>query len=256
MRRQVAFDRLLARMFDPSPPVRDGWVLKGGYALEMRFHMARSTKDLDLTVRSAQRRAGDSISLRERLQLAASIELPDFFMFTVGEAMAELNQAPEGGARFPVDARLDGRTFVKFHVDLGVGDEVLEPLENVEGEDWLGFAGIPAVVVPALSVEQHWAEKFHAYTRPREAPNSRVRDLVDLLLILKHEAPETERVRAAVDATFQRRGMHSVPDVVREPPSAWAKPFTALAAECGLEQTLATAHERVEAFWRSVRAGR
>src|SRR3954468_10260279 len=43
LRRQVAFDRLLARMFDPSQPVRDGWVLKGGYALEMRFHMARST---------------------------------------------------------------------------------------------------------------------------------------------------------------------------------------------------------------------
>ena len=97
-------------MFDPSQPVRDGWVLKGGYALEMRFHMARSTKDLDLTVRSAQGRVGDSTSLRKRLQLVASIDLPDFFMFIVGEAMAELNQAPEGGARFPVDTRLDGRT--------------------------------------------------------------------------------------------------------------------------------------------------
>lgn len=189
LRRQVAFDRLLARMFDPSQPVRDGWVLKGGYALEMRFHMARSTKDLDLTIRSVQGGVRDSISLRERLQLSASIELPDFFTFIVGEAMAELNQAPEGGARFPVDARLDGRTFVKFHVDLGVGDEVLEPLESVEGEDWLGFAGIPAVVVPALSVEQHWAEKFHAYTRPRETPNSRVRDLVDLVLFWNTRRP-------------------------------------------------------------------
>jgi hypothetical protein len=66
-------------------------------------------------------------------------------------------------------------------------------------------------VVPALSVEQHWAEKFHAYTRPRETPNSRVRDLVDLALILEHEAPATERVRAAVDATFQRQRTHSVP---------------------------------------------
>ena len=253
MRRQVAFDRLLARMFDPSQPVRDGWVLKGGYALEMRFHMARSTKDLDLTVRSVQGGVGDSISLRERLQLAASIELPDFFTFIVGEALADLNQAPEGGARFPVDARLDGRTFVKFHVDLGVGDEVLEPLESVEGEDWLGFAGIPAVVVPALSVEQHWAEKFHAYTRPRETPNSRVRDLVDLVLILEHEAPATERVNAAVDATFRRRGTHSVPAVVPDPPTGWAKPFAALAAECGLEQTLTIAHERVGAFWRTTR---
>jgi hypothetical protein len=31
---------------------------------------------------------------------------------------------------------------VKFHVDLGVGDEVQEPLESVEGQDWLGFTGI------------------------------------------------------------------------------------------------------------------
>ena len=97
LRRQVAFDRLLARMFDPSQPIRDDWVLKGGYALEMRFHMARSTKDLDLTVKSGQGRGGESISLREQLQLAASTELPDFFAFIVGEAMAELNQAPESG---------------------------------------------------------------------------------------------------------------------------------------------------------------
>jgi hypothetical protein len=90
-------------------------------------------------------------TLRERLQLAASVQLPDFFTFTVGEAMAELNQAPEGGARFPVDVRLDGRTFVRFHVDLGVGDDVLEPVEQVIGEDWLGFAVIRPVSVPALS---------------------------------------------------------------------------------------------------------
>lgn len=255
LRRQVAFDRLLARMFDPSKPGRHGWVLKGGYALEMRFHMARSTKDLDLTVRSAPGHVGRSTSLRERLQVTASIDLPDFFTFIVGEAMAELNQAPEGGARFPVDARLDGRTFVKFHVDLGVGDEVLEPLETVEGEDWLGFSGVPAVVVPAISVEQHWAEKLHAYTRPRETPNSRVRDLVDLVLILQHETLATERARAAVETTFHRRGTHSVPEDVPEPPSAWAKPFNALAAECGLEHTLRTAHERLEVFWRSLRLG-
>ena len=165
LRRQVAFDRLLARMFEPSRAARDGWVLKGGYALELRFQMARSTKDLDLTVRSAQGYSAKTTSLRERLQLAAAIALPDFFTFIVGEAMTGLNQAPEGGARFPVDCRLDGRTFVKFHVDLGVGDEVLEPLAIVEGADWLAFAGIPAVIVPALSVEQHWAEKLHACSR-------------------------------------------------------------------------------------------
>ena len=103
---------------------------------------------------------------------------------------------------------------MKFHVDLGVGDEVLEPLENVEGEDWLGFAGIPAVVVPALSIEQHWAEKLHAYTRPRETPNSRVRDLVDLVLILNDDAGNGAR-EGGSRCNVPRRGTHSVPDVCR-----------------------------------------
>lgn len=227
LRRQVAFDRLLARMFDPMQPGRQDWVLKGGYALEMRFHQSRSTKDLDLTVRSridGVPVVGSSSPLRERLQLAASVQLPDFFTFIVGEAMTELNQAPEGGARFPIDARLDGRTFARFHVDLGVGDDVLEPLEQVVGDDWLGFAGIPAVSVPALSAEQHWAEKLHAYTRPREgATNSRVRDLVDLVLIIERQDLSSDRIRVAVEATFVRRATHPVPADVPMPPSDWAK---------------------------------
>jgi hypothetical protein len=47
LRRQVAFDRLLARLFriDPAP-----WVLKAGYAFELRFRAARATVDIDLTV--------------------------------------------------------------------------------------------------------------------------------------------------------------------------------------------------------------
>ena len=49
LRRQVSFDRLLARLFrENSVP----WVLKGGYALELRFKAARATVDIDLTVRS------------------------------------------------------------------------------------------------------------------------------------------------------------------------------------------------------------
>ena len=46
LRRQVSFDRLLARLFLDATP---RWVLKGGYALELRFKSARSTIDIDLT---------------------------------------------------------------------------------------------------------------------------------------------------------------------------------------------------------------
>src|ERR1700685_2698191 len=51
LRRQVSFDRLLARLFreEPAP-----WVLKGGYALELRFKAARATVDTDLTLQRVE----------------------------------------------------------------------------------------------------------------------------------------------------------------------------------------------------------
>ena len=77
LRRQVAFDRLLARLFanDATP-----WALKGGYALELRFKAARSTIDIDLTLqRVATAEAGDEIrAIREILQDAADASLDDW----------------------------------------------------------------------------------------------------------------------------------------------------------------------------------
>jgi len=48
VRRKVAFERFLARLFATQPYP---WVLKGGYALEVRFETSRATKDLDLGTR-------------------------------------------------------------------------------------------------------------------------------------------------------------------------------------------------------------
>jgi len=45
LRRQVAFDRLLARLFHEAQPRPLPWVLKGGYAMELRIKAARTTKD-------------------------------------------------------------------------------------------------------------------------------------------------------------------------------------------------------------------
>jgi hypothetical protein len=46
LRRKVAFDRFLARIFSRGNP---GFYLKGGYAMELRIAQARATRDLDLT---------------------------------------------------------------------------------------------------------------------------------------------------------------------------------------------------------------
>ena len=46
LRKRVVFERLLARLHAVAP---DAWVLKGGFALELRLGaQARTTKDIDV----------------------------------------------------------------------------------------------------------------------------------------------------------------------------------------------------------------
>ena len=49
LRRQVAFDRLLSRLFESYP---DEFFLKGGYSMELRIQKARATKDIDLILKA------------------------------------------------------------------------------------------------------------------------------------------------------------------------------------------------------------
>ena len=135
LRRQVAFDRFLARLFPKGPKAAYPWVLKGGYAMELRIRSARATKDIDLTLHDGTRLSKNSGERQKQLRADASgsgvDSTDDYFEFLIGEARAELDGAPEGGSRYPVEARMDGREFARFHVDIGIGDEVLEPLDVV-----------------------------------------------------------------------------------------------------------------------------
>jgi hypothetical protein len=243
LRRQVAFDRFLARLF---PSAAADWILKSGYAMELRFQTARATRDLDFTVRVAQSGRGDG--LLKQLQDAGAKDGGDFLYYRIGEAMMDLDGAPYGGARYPVESIMGGRTFVKFHLDVGVGDVVLDPPEQARMRDWLGFAGIAAPDVPMIQREQQFAEKLHAYTLPRTTPNSRVRDLVDMVLLIRSGTLESGRVVEALHATFGRRATHSVPDALTPPPEEWAAPFARLAAECSLQLSVSEAFRIVMEF--------
>lgn len=230
LRRQVAFDRFLARLF---PSAGAEWILKGGYAMELRFQTARATRDLDFTVRTALSSSGDG--LVKQLQDAGAKDVGDFFHYRIGDAMMDLDGAPYGGARYPVESIMGGRTFVKFHLDVGIGDVVLDPPEQARMRDWFGFAGIAPPDVPMIQREQQFAEKLHAYTLPRITPNSRVRDLVDMVLLIQSGTLESGRVVQALHATFGRRATHSIPEALTPPPDEWSAPFARLAAECFLE---------------------
>src|SRR3984957_8111061 len=254
LRRQVAFDRLLARLFQLGQPLALPWVLKGGYAMELRIKAARATKDIDLTMRSAstsgeKRDDKKNLAVLEKLQEAAAFSSDDFFVYTIGEPIADLDAAPYGGARFPVEARLDGRVFVGFHLDVGIGDAVMEPLEVIEGRDWFGFGGIASPSLYMIPREQQFAEKLHAYTLPRSgAVNSRVRDLVDMILLIRSATLARNKVTEAIRVTFDRRGTHAMPNRLPQPPTDWQKPYQALALECGLSGLVEDAFTNLCAF--------
>jgi hypothetical protein len=255
LRRQVSFDRLLARLFqeDPAP-----WVLKGGYALELRFKSARSTIDIDLTLQRVVgiEEGGDPVrAVREMLQAIAGVSLDDWFEYTIGPPVMDITAAPYGGARYSVETRMDGRIFARFHLDAGVGDVVIQPLETAECHDWLGFAGIEKPRVRMISREQQFAEKIHAYTLPRSSPNSRVKDLVDLALLIADNQLDRQRVIDALHLTFDRRGTHALPTSLSVPPSEWQTPFRALAEECGLQTDIAAVFDNVRGFLENVLVG-
>jgi hypothetical protein len=253
LRRQVAFDRFLARLFPKESKGTYPWILEGGYAMELRIRSARTTKDLDLTLHDGTRLAKDSEERRRQVramvQDSAEIQLNDYFEFLVGEARENLDGAPEGGSRYPVDARMDGRGFARFHVDIGIGDEVLEPVDVLEGRDWLGFGGIAAPSFPVISREQQFSEKVHAYSLPRgDRVNTRTKDLIDMLLLIRQGKLDNSRLAGAIKATFAKRATHPIPRKLEPPPAEWGPVFEDLARECGLDVRLSAGFEAVRGF--------
>jgi len=246
LRRQVAFDRHLAKLLQPD---QQPWVLKGGYALELLFHTARATIDIDLTLPGVDVTGGQPNDvIREMLQQAAGMSLNDWFEFTIAAPIMDLDAAPYGGARFPVEVKMDARIFARFHLDVGVGDVVMQPVDVVECRDWLAFGGIARPSVLIIPREQQFAEKLHAYTLPRSIPNSRVKDLVNLALLVRAGELVPPIVSAALKATFGRRATHAVPRHLDPPPAEWLNQFAELSEACLAGASMSEAFETVRAF--------
>src|SRR4051794_898622 len=139
---KFVIERLLARLFALADPP---WLLKGGFAMDLRFRpRARTTKDVDLALTLAP---GDPVefsgSFRDQLQDVVDVDLGDYLTYRIGSPRHELTNAPLGGARYPCEAVLVGKTYAKFHIDVGCGDVLIGEPERIVGDDLLSFAGIP-----------------------------------------------------------------------------------------------------------------
>ncbi len=248
IRRKVAFERLLARIFHSES---NNFVLKGGYAMELRLSSARATKDIDLTClrRADGSDAAIGVIIGQELRELAKEDLNDYFTFEIGEPRMDLDNAPYGGARYSVASFLDKRLFVRFQLDVG-SDVITDEIELIDGSDWLTHYGIETPKIRMISVEQQFAEKLHAYSLPREQRvNTRTKDLIDMLLLLQLRKVDGKNLRNIAQKIFKVRGTHPLPESLEPPPSEWASLYEALAGECGITLNMHEAHEELNRFF-------
>ncbi len=222
-RKRVTFERFLLRLAKVAP---DGWVLKGGFALELRLdNVARTTRDIDVDWQA------DEDQATELLLDAAAADLGDHFVFRI-ERVLEPEQADGQGQRWRLKAEVAGRAFETVLLDVGVETTSMLGAVELPLSSALDFAGFGPASVPSMPIEQHLAEKVHAYSRrygkETDQPSSRVKDLVDLALIAVALPVEGAPCREAMDGIFSRRDTHPLPERLPTPPSAWTGPWKRL----------------------------
>ncbi len=129
----------------------------------------------------------------------------------------------DGGIRCLVIARIDKKDYHRFHVDVAiVPEKVLEP-EYIMLSARLAFAGVESKPVSTLQMEEIFANKIRAYTRPRHTENTRVEDIVDMALLIERGL-DKEKTCYALGKVFAASADHkTVPKTLMTPPAAWEK---------------------------------
>ena len=139
-------------------------------------------------------------------------------------------------------------------VTIDVVTKASEPTEGLDAVAVRPVLGGEPFAVRSVDLPRHAAEKLHAYARiyAHERPSSRVKDLVDLALLVEQELLEPAAFARAVAAVFAERDAADPPLDLPEPPRDWRVPFAAMASEIGLsERTLDAAAALVRRFYLS-----
>ena len=233
LRRRVVFERIVTRLATAEPGC---WVVKGGMALEVRLRdEARLTKDLDLGLRGSD---VDPEDLRERLIDALATDPDnDRFAMTVGPA-TRCTEDGEGRAtwRIPVSADLAGRQFGRIKIDVSPRAHELDATDVVALPTALDFAGIDAREIEIIDIHRHAAEKLHAMQKDfGDRENTRVRDLVDVVLLSEHGLLVSDKLSTAVVKVWEEREGASPPSKPPKLPSSWPRRYEEAAAELELQ---------------------
>lgn len=219
LRKDVAFQRLVARFVAVGD---DRWVIKGGVGLLWRVgHEVRATRDIDANWQ------GNEADLEAFLDAAVTQEADDGFEFEIG-APRPLEGETEGALRFAVTARLAGREFTAFRLDVNFTAHARRIDTVTVHVPLLEFVGLADLQVPMISVAQQLAEKLHAVARTyASGDSSRIKDVYDSVLLTQTvSVPTANELTQAVEATFTLRATPLL-EAPGDLPESWDEPLTA-----------------------------
>jgi hypothetical protein len=138
--------------------------------------------------------------------------------------------------RVAVAVELAGRPFGAIKLDVSPRPHELDATDTVLLPNSLDFAGIQTVEIEIIDVHRHAAEKFHAMFRDfGERENSRVRDLVDLMLLRESGLLSTTQLSRATTAVWAMRNATAPPSAFPDLPASWPERYERLAVENDVE---------------------
>jgi hypothetical protein len=195
---RYALERFLYRLGQSAHA--QSFVLKGAMLFNLWYAMPhRPTRDVDLLGFGAS----DLASIAHTFQEIAAVPAEDGMVFDATSVMVDeiRKNAGYAGARVMMSAEL-ARAKCKVQIDVGFGDAVTpSPLDASYPTLLPDFPAPRLRTYPAYTVV---AEKLHAIVL-LGMTNSRLKDYLDLSVLIARETLDLRTLSAAIAATFSRR---------------------------------------------------
>lgn len=197
---RYTLERLLYRLSQSAHA--DRFVLKGALLFTLWYDMAhRPTRDADLLGFGPS----DLASIGQMFRDIAGVAVEDGIVFEPASVKVEdiRKESGYGGARVLITGEL-AKARCRAQVDIGFGDAVTPgPVQAVFP---VLLADFPAPQLRTYPVYTVIAEKLHAIAL-LGMTNTRLKDYLDLSVLLEREALDPTTLATAIAATFTRRGM-------------------------------------------------
>ena len=196
---RYALERILYRLSQSA--YSDQFLLKGALLFALWYDMPhRHTRDADLLGFGPS----DLKTIERTFRDIASVVVDDGIVFDPASVKVEeiRREAGYGGARVLIDAEI-AKARCKTQIDIGFGDAVTPAPVTASYPVLLGE--FPAPKLRTYPIYTVVAEKLHAIAL-LGMTNTRLKDYLDLHVLIEREVLDDALLVQAVAATFTRRG--------------------------------------------------